>query len=197
MLRDSPKSTRFASLGRIQKTHGKDGEVSLRLAHNGEDLQAATEVSSAIFNAACLWVIPPPQENRKLKVAGFRQAGDKLLVRFKGVNDRTAARELGGRNLLVECSDLDTELLDALHAIQEELVSEEEFGLGLEVYSDDYGHLGSVKEVLVTGANLVWVVDGGAHGEVLLPVIDDCILSVNEDLGTAEVKVMEGLIDEN
>ena len=58
------------------------------------------------------------------------------------------------------------------------------------------GVLGDVVDVIVTGANDVWVVEGGPHGRVLLPVIDPVILSVDLEARTAEVELLPGLIED-
>ena len=44
-------------------------------------------------------------------------------------------------------------------------------------------------------SNDVWVIDG-PHGEVLLPVIDDVVLSVDWDAATAMVQLLPGLLAE-
>jgi 16S rRNA processing protein RimM len=199
-LLSTETSTRFATLARIQRAHGKDGELSVRLLHKTGNSLADVELlqlSSSILMTCSVWLVPPPFENRHLKAESIRVASDRLLVRFKGLTDRTNARELVGRDILVERSDVPAELLAEFDQLSFDYVDEDSFGLGLEVHSDNYGYLGKVTEVIVTGANLVWVVDGGTHGEVLLPVIDDCVLEVDETAGTVQVSVMEGLIDED
>jgi len=47
----------------------------------------------------------------------------------------------------------------------------------------------------VTGANDVWVVHG-PYGEVLLPVIDDVVVSFDEDAETVMVTLLPGLLPE-
>ncbi|MBP1930763.1 ribosome maturation factor RimM [Ammoniphilus resinae] len=64
--------------------------------------------------------------------------------------------------------------------------------IGCEVWSDQGEKLGVIKEILTTGANDVWVVDG--EKEILLPYIDDCILAVDLDQKRITAHIMEGLI---
>ena len=165
----------------------------MRLANNLGGPQAH-EVSSLILQSCPVWLTPPPLENRCLRVQSVRETADRLLLRFEGISDRGSARELQGRELLVERSDVPSDLLTQYDELQSVYIDEDSFGLGFEVYSDNYGYLGKVKEVIVTGANLVWSVESDQYGEVLLPVIDDCILEVDEDAGSAQVTVMKGLI---
>jgi len=188
MSKGNQKSTRFATLARIQRTHGKHGEVSLRPLYS-------FELTTAILELCPVWLIPPPLENRFLHTESVRATADRLLVHFEGITDKTAARALVGCEILVEKSHLSVELLADLAQEQNDYIDEDSYGLGLEIHSDNYGQLGRVTEVIETGANLVWVVDGGPYDEVLLPVIDDCVLEVDFGAGTARVEVMKGLID--
>ena len=204
MSKAKQKSTRFATIARIQRTHGKDGEVSVRpteaLRFFVEDPVAddATRcLCTAVLLATPVWLTPPPTENRHLKVQSVRETSDRLLLRFESVSDKTAARDLIGRDMLVERCDVPDDLLALIDQAQAGYTDEGTFGLGFKVHSDNYGYLGTVTEIIETGANLVWAVDGGDYGEVLLPVIDDCILEVDEDAGTALVTVMKGLINED
>ena len=52
---------------------------------------------------------------------------------------------------------------------------------------------GIIVEVIVTGANDVWVVQG-PFGEILIPVIDDVVLGVSEDDGVIVVRLLDGLM---
>lgn len=53
--------------------------------------------------------------------------------------------------------------------------------------------IGKVKDVLQTGANDVYVVDTG-KGELLLPVIKECIMNVDIESSEIRVRLMKGLI---
>ena len=160
-------------------------------------MRPATQLVAQIASVCPLWLVPPPFENRKLKLKSYRIAGERLLLSLEGVNSLHTSRELKGRDILVERTDIPQDLLEQLDQSQEDHLDEDSFGLGYAVTCEQYGDLGTVKEVIVTGANLVWVVDGSPYGEVLLPVIDDCIKEINHGESTAQVQVMRGLIDEN
>lgn len=55
--------------------------------------------------------------------------------------------------------------------------------------------LGVVKDVLQTGANDVYVVEGPGGKELLLPVIPDCIRNVDIEKNIITVFLMQGLLD--
>ena len=92
-----------------------------------------------------------------------------------------------GREIVAKTAELPGDLLRQ--------VEEKPDPIGLKVTDDERGLLGVVEDVIVTGANDVWVVDGPL-GEVLLPVIDECVVSVDWDERTARVRLLPGLVPE-
>ena len=65
--------------------------------------------------------------------------------------------------------------------------------IGMEVYTDG-GRFGTLKDVMETGANEVYIIDSDEHGEVLVPAIQDCILDVDVEKQTMKIRLMDGLI---
>ena len=66
--------------------------------------------------------------------------------------------------------------------------------LGIEVYTEDGGRFGSLRDVMETGANDVYIIETEEYGEVLIPAIQDCILDVDVEAGRMTIHLMEGLI---
>lgn len=64
--------------------------------------------------------------------------------------------------------------------------------LGIDVYTEDGEHLGTVEDVLNMPASDVYVVRGG-EGEILLPVIDEVVRDVDVTGRKMTVRLMEGL----
>jgi 16S rRNA processing protein RimM len=133
-----------------------------------------------------VWFTPPPAGVRSGAVESVRRGPKGPLVKVAGVDDINHAALLVGAQVMVKESDLPAGWDD---------VAEEDDPVGLIVTDTARGVLGEVVEVIVTGANDVWVVDGRL-GEVLLPVIDDVIREVDFDAGTALVTALEGLLPE-
>ena len=67
--------------------------------------------------------------------------------------------------------------------------------IGLTVRSDDGETLGTMKDVLETGANDVYGVQMKDGKEILLPAIGDCILDVDLEQGIMTVHILDGLMD--
>ena len=191
MLKDSPQSTHFATIARIHRAHGKDGEVSVKAVGT-----LPFSILLSILESTELWLTPPPLQNRCLKLRTSRNAGDRLLVSFEGVHNRSEARELTGRDIVIDRRTVCANLLEEFDAVNFASENEKDFALGYAVDSDNHGHLGEITQVIETGANLVWVVQG-PQGEVLLPVIDDVVIDVDHQTQAVQVTVLKGLIDEN
>ena len=67
--------------------------------------------------------------------------------------------------------------------------------IGLKVQDEDGKELGTVKDVIETGANDVYEVEMADGKSLLLPAIKQCILNVDVENGTMQVHVLEGLLD--
>lgn len=66
--------------------------------------------------------------------------------------------------------------------------------IGLKVVDEGENELGSIKDVILTGANDVYVIERlDGSGELLIPAIKECILSVDMEAGNMLVHLLEGL----
>ena len=59
---------------------------------------------------------------------------------------------------------------------------------------EDGREFGTLKDVMETGANDVYIIDSAEHGEVLLPAIRECILDVDLEKNVMTIHLMKGLI---
>ncbi len=164
----------FTAVGRVVKTHGLKGEVSV---------MSFAETSFDVFIDTEVWFVPPPARVRTARVVSVRPGPKGELVTLDGVGDIDTASALNGCEILVRTEDLPPQW--------EEF--EDHDALGLMVTDVERGELGEIVEVIETGANDVWVVEG-RFGEVLLPVIDDVILSVDYEAQTVQVRLLDGLM---
>lgn len=67
--------------------------------------------------------------------------------------------------------------------------------IGMQVVSDEGVTIGTLTDVMQTGANDVYVVENSDKKEILFPAIKECILKTDVDNKTMTVHVMEGLLD--
>lgn len=66
--------------------------------------------------------------------------------------------------------------------------------IGMKVMDEEGRRFGVLKEVLITGANDVYIITCPDGSEVLLPAIKECILSVDTEERVMKVHLMKGLI---
>jgi 16S rRNA processing protein RimM len=168
----------FVPLGRVVKTHGLKGEVSVMPA---ADLPFVLPVGLEV------WFVPPPPGVRTGRIEDVRRGPKGPLVKVSGVDDITLAQRTVGSELIARASDLPAEWTEP--------VATDDDPIGLIVTDVKRGVLGEIVAVIVTGANDVWVVEGRL-GEVLLPVIDDVVLAVDFEARTASVRALDGLLPE-
>ena len=67
--------------------------------------------------------------------------------------------------------------------------------IGSDVYEDNGSHLGMVNDVLQTGANDVFIVAMENGKELLVPVINDCVIEIDTENKKVIVKLMKGKLD--
>lgn len=166
----------YVPVGKVVKVHGSDGELAVG---SDEDLRGI------LTPGVTVWFIPPPDHPRSARVAGVRGGPKGPIIRVSGIDTADMARPLVGTTILVR--------EDAIDAASSVIDADP---VGIRVTDEDGRDLGVVTRLIVTGANDVWVLDGPL-GEVLLPVIDDVVLACDHDAGTALVRLLPGLIDED
>lgn len=167
----------FVPLGRIVKTHGLAGEVSV-VATEGLPLKRLVGVT--------VWFVPPPGVIRTAVITAVRPGPKGPLVRFDGVESPEAAATLRGATIVARPQDLPEDVEEPEH---------EPDPVGLRVIDAVRGEIGEVTYVIVTGANDVWVVTGGSFGEVLIPVVDHVVREIDWDACVARVELLDGLIE--
>jgi 16S rRNA processing protein RimM len=105
------------------------------------------------------------------------------LFKLNGCDDRNAAEAL--RGALVQIAREDAVPLQDDEYYEHQVV-------GMTVVEQHGTVLGTVTEIIVTGANDVYVVVG-PDGELLLPAIESVILEIDLDTDQMVVQLMDGL----
>jgi 16S rRNA processing protein RimM len=163
-------------VGRIGHAHGVKGEVSVEVRTDDPDRRYA--VGSVLAT--------DPRERGPLTVEGARAHHGRLLVRFAGVEDRTAAEALRGTLLVVDSADVGETAEDEWW--DHDLV-------GLTAVTTDGRTLGAVADVVhVPGSPLLSVVDEEGR-EVLVPFVADIVPEVDVAGGRLVVDPPPGLLD--
>jgi 16S rRNA processing protein RimM len=132
-----------------------------------------------------VWFVPPRDGAPATTVLSVRPGPKGPLVTLAGIHDISTASKLVGATMVTRSED------DPFVRGEEEPDP-----VGLLVVDEERGDLGRVEDVIVTGANDVWVIRGERFGEVLIPVIADVVLEVDEASRTAHVRLLPGLLEE-
>lgn len=163
----------FRPIGRVAKTHGLNGEVSVIMT---------VDLPVERLPGIEVWFVPPPAAFRTARITGVRPGPKGPLFAFDAVRDLSSAEALRGVTILAREDDLPEAEADEFDPV------------GLEVIDGERGSIGHVTDVIFTGANDVWVLEG-PFGEVLIPVIDDVILDIDEEAGLVRIALLPGLIE--
>ena len=110
-----------------------------------------------------------------------------VLAKLRGVDDLEAAQLLRGKILKIDRTGLKLE--DGAVFIADLI--------GMKVSTDEGEELGTLSDVMQTGANDVYVISMTDGEEVLIPAIKDCIRDVNVEQGQMCVHLLPGLLDIN
>ena len=123
------------------------------------------------------------EEKRQLYIDDVRFQSGAVIFKFRGVDDRDAARDLVGGTLEIPLQELVPLGPDEYYHFQL---------TGMDVYTEDGEHLGVLEEIMETGGHDVYVVRMKEQ-EVLLPAVKQVILEVSLDRKRMIVRLMEGL----
>jgi 16S rRNA processing protein RimM len=163
-------------VGSVARAHGLQGEVVVDV---WSDAPERFRPGSALIARL------PEGVTRTMVVETARPFGERLLIRFEGIANRTQAEALRGVDLAIDRKDAAP--LPAGEHYRFELV-------GLRVRTASGEHLGTVTEIFETGSNDVIVVRGD-RGELLLPHLTNVVVAIDPDRGEMVVELPPGLRD--
>ena len=166
----------FLRVGVISSTHGIRGEV--KVYPTTDDPERFLDLDEVILDTG--------REHKILEIEGVKFFKNQVILKFKGYDNINDIEKYLKKDLLV----------DREHAV--ELGENENFIadlIDMEVLTDEGKVLGTLTDVIETGANDVYAVKTPEGKEILLPAIRDCILDVNVDEKRMTVHVMKGLLD--
>ena len=168
----------FLILGKVLRPHGVRGELRVQLM---------TDYPERIvkLKKIALGDSPTSTKIQFYSVEFMRPHQDYGLLKLKNVNDRNDADLL--RDLFVMVKTEDAVPLD-----EDEIYLYQLIGMTVKTDTDDI--LGTVTDVLETGANDVYIIKSDKYGEILIPVIESVVLKTDTDTNTITVKLPEGLL---
>ncbi len=171
----SPGEPVFLAVGKLRRPHGVRGELQM---------EVLTDFPERLRPGITLYVGP---EHRPMRLRSRRSARQTLIVAFEGCQTPEEASAI--RNLLVFVRADDRPPLPEGEYYHHQLI-------GLRAVTEEGRFLGTVREILETGANEVYVLLPENGPEILLPGIDEVILGIDLEKGELRVHLLPGLVEE-
>ncbi len=166
-------------VGRVGRPHGIRGEVAVEVRTDdpGRRLAAGSALAT------------DPAGAGPLVIASTRWHSGRLLVRFDGCADRSAAGQLSGTLLVVDSADL-PEPEDPDEFNDHQLI-------GMAVTTTAGEHVGVVADVLHSGQDLLVVTGEGtrAGAQILVPFVAAMVPEVDVMAQTVIIDPPPGLLD--
>ena len=163
-------------VGIITSTHGVRGEV--KVYPTTDDPRRFRRLKEVVLDTG--------REKLNLEIEGVKFFKQFVILKFKGLDNSNDIEKYRQKSLYVTRKN-------AVRLQRDEYFIADL--IGLKVQDEDGTELGTVKDVIETGANDVYEVEMADGRSLLLPAIKQCILNVDVENGMMQVHVLEGLLD--
>ena len=166
----------FLQVGVITSTHGVRGEV--KVFPTTDDVKRYSKLKEVLLGEG--------YDAPILHIEGVKYQKNMVIVKFKEYSSLNDVEKLKGQQLFVARKN----------AVK---LSKDEYFvadlIGMKVLDESKGIGGTLKDVMQTGANDVYIIELDDDRELLLPAIKDCILNVDFDKGVIEIHILDGLLE--
>ena len=163
-------------VGVVTSVHGIKGEVKV----------FPTTDDSRRFKKLKHVYLDTGKELLSLEIEGVKFFKQMVILKFKGYENPDDVMKFRQKELWIDRKD----------AVR---LSKDEYFIAdlidMEVCDEEGKLIGTLKDVLSTGANDVYAVETPEGKEVLFPAIRQCVLDVDTEARKMTVHVMEGLLD--
>ena len=163
-------------VGIITSTHGVRGEV--KVYPTTDDPRRFRRLKEVVLDTG--------KEKMNLEIEGVKFFKQFVILKFKGLDNINDIEKYRQKSLYVTRKN-------AVRLQRDEYFIADL--IGLTVQDEDGKELGTVKDVIETGANDVYEVEMADGKSLLLPAIKQCILNVDVVIGSMQVHGLEGLLD--
>ncbi|SHE58613.1 16S rRNA processing protein RimM [Thermoanaerobacter uzonensis DSM 18761] len=164
----------YYNVGKVTSAHGIKGEVKV---------YPLTNVPERFYDLEYVWIFDDQQRSHKYDIEYVKIISKGVCVKLKGIDTRGDAEKLKGAFLKVDSQNA-LELEENEYFIKDLL--------GMKVYTEEGSFLGTLVEVLKTGANDVYVIKTEKR-EILIPAIKEVVKKVDVDNKVMVVHLLEGL----
>lgn len=169
--------------GRIIKAHGHAGEMALELR------DASIDPEDAEFLVMEMEGIPVP-----FQVESVRQRGTLArLVKLKGIDSDLQASAVAGHDVWMLNRDLPEDV--EVDADQGTVQPDQLVGWSMED-ADTGAMIGTIQGLDARTANVLWQIRTPGGGELLVPVVDQFVISADIPRRAIQVRLPDGLISD-
>lgn len=165
-------------VGKIVCTHGIKGDVKVY----------PTTDDPKRFHTLKRVILSVQGKEEEHEVSAVRMQGKYVILHLSGIETPEQAKTYSRVPLLVRREDA-APLPEGRYYIPDLI--------GMQVFEEDGSVLGELTDVLETGANDVFEVHTQTGEEILIPVIDECIVNVDVEASRMTVHLLPGLRDES
>ena len=165
----------YVVVGRIARPHGIRGE--LRMVPDTDFPERLARLSEA--------VLLKDGQPTPVRVASVRPHGTDVLIKLAGIDSMSTAEVWRGAELAVPRAQAAV-LPQGRHYVFEVV--------GLRVITEAGQEVGTVRDILRTGSNDVYIVQGGDR-EYLIPAISSVVLSIEPAAGRIVIRPFAGLLE--
>ena len=162
-------------VGVISSTHGVRGEV--KVFPTTDDVTRFRQLKKVYLDTG--------REMLPLEIQNVKFFKQFAILKFKGIDNINDIEKYRGKSLMIDRED-------AVDLDEDEYFIADM--IGMKVCTEDGSEFGTLKDVMETGANDVYIIDSPEYGEVLIPAIRECILDVDMDEDRMTIHLMEGLV---
>ena len=162
-------------VGVISSTHGVRGEV--KVFPTTDDVTRFRQLKKVYLDTG--------REMLPLEIQNVKFFKQFAILKFKGIDNINDIEKYRGKSLMIDREDA-VDLEEDEYFIADMI--------GMKVCTEDGSEFGTLKDVMETGANDVYIIDSLEHGEVLIPAIRECILDADMDEERMTIHLMEGLV---
>ena len=163
-------------VGIITATHGLKGEVKVY----------PTTDDPGRFRGLKKVILDNGKVSVDLEIESVKYFKQFVILKFKGLDDIEQVEKYRKASLYVTRDN----------AVR---LKKDEFFIAdlidMKVVNEDGSPLGTLRDVITTGANDVYEVALDEGGTVLIPAIKECILDVDVENAVMRVHLLEGLLD--
>jgi 16S rRNA processing protein RimM len=162
-------------IGKIVGVHGVKGDVKVKPESDVFERQMESLKEIPIYRGT---------KKENLKIESMKPYKDLYIVKFEGVNDRTAAEERIGSEIWIDKSN-QVELEEGEYYFSDLL--------GCKVITEDGREIGKIAEILEQPASHVLEVEKPDGKRILIPFIEQFVKEIDLENKKIVVSLLEGM----